>query len=186
MTTALVFLATGFEEIEAITIIDILRRGNIKVTTAALTAKTIEGAHKIRIVPDKSVDEVSTEEFDAVICPGGSPGYTNLKNTPQVIQIIKNAYNQNKVVAAICAAPAVLSDAGILQNKNCTIYPGMENELTKGRGIPKPDNIVVDSNIVTSKGPATALAFSLKLVEILKGKQVAESVTRKVLANDDI
>ena len=184
MIKALVFIATGFEEIEAITIIDILRRGNINVTLAGLTSNPIDGAHKIRIVPDKSVDEVSAKEFDAIICPGGSPGYTNLRNTIQVIQIIKNAYNLNKLVAAICAAPAVLSDAGILQNKNCTIYPGMEKELTKGGGFPKSDNVVVDGNIVTSKGPATALAFSLKLVEILAGKQVAESVTRKVLAND--
>jgi 4-methyl-5(b-hydroxyethyl)-thiazole monophosphate biosynthesis len=184
LTKALVFLANGFEEIEAVTITDILRRGNIKVTIAGLTPNPIYGAHKIRIISDISVDEVSANEFDAIICPGGSPGYSNLRSNSKVIQIITNAYNQKKLVAAICAAPAVLSDAGILQNKNCTIYPGMENELTKGGGFPKPDNVVVDGNIVTSKGPATALAFSLKLVEILEGKQVAESVTRKVLAND--
>jgi protein deglycase len=183
VTKALVFLATGFEEIEAVTIIDILRRADITVTTAGLTSNPIEGAHKVKIVADKSVDEMFAHEFDAIICPGGSPGYKNLRRDPRVIQIIKNAHKQNKLVAAICAAPAVLSDAAILENKNCTIYPGMENELIKGGGIPNPDNVVVDGNIVTSKGPATALEFAITLVELLAGKQVADSVCRKVLAN---
>jgi len=183
LTKALVFLATGFEEIEAVTIIDVLRRGNIQVTTVGLNSNPVEGAHNVKIVADKSVDEIFAQEFDAIICPGGSPGYKNLRKDSRVIQIIKNAYNQNKLVAAICAAPAVLSDAAILENKNCTIYPGMENELINGGGKPKADNVVVDGKAVTSKGPATALEFSLKLVEILAGKDVAQSVSKKVLAN---
>jgi 4-methyl-5(b-hydroxyethyl)-thiazole monophosphate biosynthesis len=181
---ALVFLATGFEEIEAVTIVDILRRGSIEVTTAGLTPAPIEGAHKLKIFCDKSVDEISGQEFDAIICPGGAPGYKNLRKDSRVIRIIKNAYEQKKVVAAICAAPAVLSDAGILENKKCTIYPGMEDELIKGKGTPKPENVVVDGKIITSKGPATALEFALKLVEILAGKQVAEVVSKKTLAKD--
>ena len=184
MTKALVLLATGFEEIEAVTIVDILRRGNITVTTAGFKPNSTQGAHKIKIIPDKSVDEVSANEFDAIICPGGSPGYINLRKDSRIIQIIKNAYNQNKLVAAICAAPAVLSDARILEDKNCTIYPGMENELIKGGGNPKPDNVVVDGNIITSKGPATALEFALKLVEMLEGKQVVDSVSKKLLAKN--
>ncbi|WNZ29133.1 MAG: DJ-1/PfpI family protein [Candidatus Bathyarchaeota archaeon] len=183
MIKALVFLATGFEEIEAVTIVDILRRGNIAVTTAGITPNPIEGAHKLKIIPDKYVEEIFAQEFDAIICPGGAPGYKNLRIDSRVIHIIKNAYNQNKLVAAICAAPAVLSDAGILENKKCTIYPGMENELIKGKGKPKPDNVVVDGRIVTSKGPATALEFALKLVEMLSGKHVADSVAKQVLAN---
>ncbi len=183
MTKALIFLANGFEEIEAVTIVDILRRANITVTTAGLTSNHIQGAHQLKIIPDKSVNEIFPQEFDAIICPGGSPGYKNLRKDPRVIQIIKNAYKQNKLIAAICAAPAVLSDAGILENKNCTIYPGMENELTRGGGKPKADNVVVDGKVVTSKGPATALEFALKLVEILAGKEVSESVSKKVLAN---
>jgi len=180
---ALVFLATGFEEIEAVTIVDILRRGNIKVTTAGLTPNPIEGAHKLKIFSDKSVDEISGQEFDAIICPGGAPGYKNFRKDSRVIRIIKNAYDQNKVVAAICAAPAVLSDAEILENKKCTIYPGTEDELIKGKGTPKSEKVVVDGNIITSKGPATALEFALKIVEVLAGKQVADAVKRKVLAN---
>jgi 4-methyl-5(b-hydroxyethyl)-thiazole monophosphate biosynthesis len=183
MVKALVFLATGFEEIEAITIVDVLRRAGVDVTVAGLTPNVVEGAHEIKIVPDKPIDEVAMEDFDAVICPGGSPGYKNLRKDPRVIDIIKKAFDSNKLVAAICAAPAVLSDAGVLEGKACTIYPGMENELRKGGGKPKMDMVVVDGNIVTSRGPATALPFALKLAEKLAGKQVAENVSKKTLAN---
>ena len=182
MKKALVFLANGFEEIEAVTIIDVLRRANISVTVAGLTSNPIEGAHKLRIIPEKAVNEVSAQEFDTVICPGGSPGYKNLRKDSQVIQIIKNAFESNKLVAAICASPAVLADAGVLKWKYCTIFPGMENELLKGGGKPSQDDVVVDGNVVTSKGPATALLFALKLVELLEGKNVADPVANRLLA----
>jgi len=182
MTKALVFLATGFEEIEAITIVDVLRRAGVDVTVAGLTPNVVEGAHGVKIVPDKPIDDVKIDDFDAVVVPGGNPGYKNLRKDPRVIDIIKEAFDSNKLVAAICAAPAVLSDAGVLEGKACTIYPGMENELRKGGGKPKMDMVVVDGNIVTSRGPATALPFALKLAEKLVGKQVAENVSKKTLA----
>ena len=183
MAKALVFLATGFEEIETVTIVDVLRRAGIDVTVAGLTFNVIEGAHEIKMVPDKSIDDVKVENFDAVVVPGGSPGYKNLKEDPRVIDIVKEAFKSDKIVAAICAAPAVLSDAGILNGKRCTIYPGMEDELEKGGGIPKQDIVVVDCNIITSKGPATALPFALKIAEKLAGKQIAKAVREKTLAN---
>jgi 4-methyl-5(b-hydroxyethyl)-thiazole monophosphate biosynthesis len=183
LAKALVFLASGFEEIETVTIVDVLRRAGIDVTVAGLTPNVIEGKHGMRIVPDKSIDDVSVDDFDAVAVPGGNPGYKNLRKDPRVINIIKKAFNSNKLVAAICAGPTVLSDAGILKGKACTIYPGMEDELRKGRGKPKQDMIVVDGNIITSRGPATALPFALKLAEKLAGKQVAEAVSKKMLAN---
>ncbi len=183
LAKALVFLATGFEEIETVTIVDVLRRADVDVTVAGLTPNVVEGAHKMNIVPDKAIDDVSVEDFDAIVVPGGNPGYKNLRNDPRVIEIVKKAFDSNKLVAAICAAPAVLSDAGILKGKACTIYPGMENELRKGGGEPKEDMVVVDSNIITSRGPATALPFALKLAEKLAGKQVTESVSKKTLAN---
>ncbi len=183
MAKALVFLATGFEEIETITIVDVLRRAGIDVTVAGLTFNVIEGAHEIKMVPDKSIDDVKVENFNAVVVPGGSPGYKNLREDPRVINIIEEAFKSDKIVAAICAAPAVLSDAGILNGKSCTIYPGMEDELKKGGGIPKQDIVVVDGNIITSRGPATALPFSLKIAEKLAGKQVADVVREKTLAN---
>jgi 4-methyl-5(b-hydroxyethyl)-thiazole monophosphate biosynthesis len=183
MAKALVILATGFEEIETVTIIDILRRAGVNVTIAGLTPTVLEGAHSIKIVPDKFIDNMKIEDFDAVVIPGGNPGYKNLRKDPRVIKLIKNAFKSNKIVAAICAAPAVLSDAGILNGKNSTIYPGMENEIEKGGGIPKQDIVVVDGKIITSRGPATALPFALKLAEKLAGEQIAETVKEKTIAN---
>jgi 4-methyl-5(b-hydroxyethyl)-thiazole monophosphate biosynthesis len=183
MAKALVFLATGFEEIETVTIVDILRRADVDVTVAGLKPNVIEGAHGIKIVPDKTIDDVAVEDFDAVIAPGGNPGYKNLRKDPRVIAMVKRAFKSNKLVAAICAGPTVLSDAGILKGKACTIYPGMDQELEKGGGKPKHDIVVVDGNIITSRGPATALPFALKLAEKLAGKQAAEAVSKKALAN---
>jgi 4-methyl-5(b-hydroxyethyl)-thiazole monophosphate biosynthesis len=180
---ALVFLAPGFEEIEASTIVDILRRCGVEVTTAGLKPDVVEGAHGMKIIPDKSIDEVTVKDFDAVICPGGAPGYENLRKDQRVLRMVKEAFDSNKLVAAVCASPAVLSDAGILKGKNCTIYPGMEEELRKGGGKPKKDLVVIDKNIVTSRGPATALPFALKLAEKLAGKDVAGRVRKETLAN---
>jgi len=183
MAKALVFLAAGFEEIETVTIVDILRRAGVDVTIAGLKPNTVEGAHGIKVAPDKNIDDVAAEDFDAVVVPGGNPGYKNLRKDPQVIDIVKKAFNSNKLVAAICAGPTVLSDAGILKGKACTIYPGMDQELEAGGGKPKHDIVVVDGNIITSRGPATALPFALKLAEKLAGKQIAEAVSKKTLAN---
>ena len=183
MAKALVFLAIGFEEIETVTIVDVLRRAGVDVTVVGLTSNVIEGAHAIKIIPDKTIDEVKVDWFDAVIVPGGNPGYKNLRKDSRVIDIVKEAFKSNKIVAAICAAPAILSDAGVLEGKACTIYPGMENELENGGGKPKQDMVVVDGNIITSRGPATALPFALKLAEKLAGKQVAEAVSKKTMAN---
>jgi len=183
MARALVFLASGFEEIETVTVVDVLRRAGVDVTVAGLKPNVTEGKHGMRIVPDKSIDDVKVEDFDAFVVPGGNPGYKNLRKDPRVIDIVKKAFNSNKLVAAICAGPTVLSDAGILEGKACTIYPGMDEELEAGGGKPKHDMVVVDGNIITSRGPATALLFALKLAEKLAGKQVAEAVSKKTLAN---
>ena len=162
---------------------DVLRRADVDVTVAGLTPNVVEGKHGMRIVPDKSIDDVSVEDFDAFVVPGGNPGYKNLRNDQRVIAMVKKAFDSKKLVAAICAGPAVLSDAGTLEGKACTIYPGMEDELRKGGGKPKMDMVVVDGNIVTSRGPATALPFALKLAEKLAGKQIAEAVSKKTMAN---
>jgi 4-methyl-5(b-hydroxyethyl)-thiazole monophosphate biosynthesis len=183
MAKALVFLATGFEEIETVTAVDILRRAGVDVTVAGLTPNVTEGKHGMKVTPDASIDDVHVEDFDAVVVPGGNPGYKNLRKDPRVIDIVKKAFNSNKIVAAICAGPTVLSDAGILEGKACTIYPGMDQELVAGGGKPKHDIVVVDGNIITSRGPATALPFALKLAEKLAGKQAAEAVSKKTLAN---
>ncbi len=181
---ALVFLASGFEEIEALTIVDILRRCHIETVLVGLKTGLVEGAHGIKVMPDKFIDEVEMDEFGAIICPGGSPGFKNLRENARVIKIVQMAHAQNKIVAAICAAPTVLSDAGVIRGKMCTIYPGMENELMKGGGkLREGDLVVVDENVVTSMGPATAIVFTLKLAEMLVEKKVVEEITKNLLAD---
>ena len=184
LTKALVLLAPGFEEIEAFSIVDVLRRCHIKVIMAGLKHDVVDGAHGIKVISDKSIDEISAKDFDAVVCPGGSPGFENLRKDQRVIRIVKEAFELNKVVAAICGAPTVLSDAGIIRGKACTIYPGMEDELLRGGGRPKKEDlVVVDGNVITSKGPATAIAFALKLAEKLVDKKVVEDVKKRTLAD---
>ncbi len=183
MTKALVLLASGFEEIEASTIVDVLRRSGVDVTVTALVQGLVEGSHGMRFASDTTIDKVAATDFDAVVCPGGAPGYLNLRNDPKVIAIIREAFSSNRLVAAICAAPAVLSAAGILRGKNCTIYPGMEKELELGGGIVRKKMVVVDGNVVTSRGPATSLAFALKLAEKLAGEETASGVGTRMLAD---
>lgn len=183
MVSALVLLASGFEEIEALTVIDVLRRCNIKVVVAGLSAEPTAGAHDVRVIPDTSIDKVRVEDYDAIICPGGNPGYVNLRKNATVLSMVKTAFAMGKLVAAICAAPAVLADAGILKGKKCTIYPGMESELERGGGKVQRDLVVEDGNVITSQGPATALPFAFKVAERLVGKAVVEVVKERTLAN---
>ena len=183
MTNAVIFLAKGFEEIEAVTVIDILRRADINVIIAGLSPGNVEGGHSIMIIPDTTIDDLDINNFDALIIPGGNPGYKNLRNDSRVIALIKKASESGKIIAAICAAPSVLTYAGVLGGKNCTIYPGMEKELEQGGSNPKQDLVVIDDNIITSRGPATALHFALAIVEKLVGKQITESVRKNTLMN---
>lgn len=183
MVSALVLLAPGFEEIEATTVIDVLRRCNVKVVVAGLSLELITGAHDIRIAADTAIDRVKAENYDAIICPGGNPGYINLRKNPTVLSLVRQAFASGKLVAAICAAPAVLADAGILKGKKCTIYPGMEGELERGGGKVQRDLVVEDGNVITSQGPATALHFAFRVAERLAGKSVVEEVKERMLAN---
>ncbi|UCC58116.1 MAG: DJ-1/PfpI family protein [Candidatus Bathyarchaeum sp.] len=181
MAEALVLLAPGFEEIETVAVIDVLRRSGITVTIAGLLPDMVEGAHGIKIIPDKAIEKVQMKDFDALVVPGGNPGYKNLRRDERVLEMIKDASDSGKLVAAICAAPAVLSDAGVLKNRKCTIYPGMESEVENGGGEFLEDSVVVDGNLITSRGPATALHFALKIAERLVGKEIAEAVRKKTL-----
>jgi 4-methyl-5(b-hydroxyethyl)-thiazole monophosphate biosynthesis len=183
LAKALVLLAPGFEEIEASTIVDVLRRCGVEVTVAGLAPDSVEGSHCIKFLPEDTIDKVVTKNFDALILPGGNPGYENLRKDQRVINMIKDAFDSDKLVAAICASPAVLSDAGVLHGKECTIYPGMEDELKRGGGEPKAEMVVEDGNVITSRGPATALPFTIKIAEKLVGKIVAEKVREQTLAN---
>ncbi len=181
MINTAVLFAPGFEEIEGLTIVDILRRANIDTTMIGVTGKEITGAHDVTIKTDKTLDQLSIDEIHALILPGGSPGFINLQQNPTVLSLIQEAHQKKKMVAAICASPSVLATAGILAQKKTTIYPGMEEEIAKVGGILVDNLVVVDDNIVTSKGPATTMLFALKLVELLKDKETSNEVKKKLL-----
>jgi protein deglycase len=166
-----VLFADGFEELEAFTIVDILRRANVDVTTVGLNSTVVEGAHKIKFMADKKITDVNTDSFDGVILPGG-PGYKNLANSSLVLKILKKFDNDKKYIGAICAAPVALAKAGVLDDKVATIYPGMESEIPK----PRDAKIIVAHNVITAKSPGMSIEFSLKLVELFASKAAANKV----------
>lgn len=164
----LIPLAEGFEEIEAITIIDILRRANLEVITASLTDNLeVKGGHNIKVKADTILDKVINEDFDAISLAGGMGGMNNLKNDKRIIEKIKKMYNDKKLVSAVCASPIVLGEAKVLNGKY-TCYPSCENSINMGEYQDK-DLAVVDKNVITSKGPATSIIFALEIVKYLTG-----------------
>jgi 4-methyl-5(b-hydroxyethyl)-thiazole monophosphate biosynthesis len=175
---ALVPLAEGFEEIEAVTIIDVLRRGGVTVTTAALTRSPVRGSHGIALECDAELDAVAARDFDAVVLPGGMPGAKNLKEDARVRDLLRRTAERKKVVAAICAGPIALEAAGLLEGKRATSYPG--HDLPSAKRVDEP--VVTDGNVVTSRGPGTALEFALALVARLAGADTAARLRSALLA----
>jgi 4-methyl-5(b-hydroxyethyl)-thiazole monophosphate biosynthesis len=177
MAKAALFVIDGFEETEAVTTVDILRRGEVEVTTVSLTGKEIvNGKHGMAIHADTTFEKARDEAFDMLVIPGGTTVYTNHEG---LLDMVRRYDGEKKYLAAICAAPAVFGKAGILRGKKAVCYPGMESWL-EGAVIGE-DIVVTDGHITTSKGPATAMFFALTLVEILKGKDVAKTVGDKFL-----
>jgi protein deglycase len=181
MVNTAVLFAPGFEEVEGLTVVDILRRANINTSIIGVEGKKVTGAHNITVISDKTLDDVTIDKLDAIILPGGAPGFINLQNNKTVLSMIKEAYEKKKIVAAICASPSVLATAGIIEGKKVTIYQGMEEKIKKAGGIVQDDLVVVDDTIITSKGPATTMLFALKLVELLKDKKTSDDVKDKLL-----
>jgi protein deglycase len=175
---ALVLLAEGFEEIEAVTIVDVLRRADITVTTAALGKSPVVGSHGIALVADRSLDGASVADFDAVVLPGG-PGSKQLKEDGRVLSLVRHAMSAGKTVAALCAAPIALEAAGVLAGRRATSYPG--HELPSANY--SEERVVVDGNLITSRGPGTALEFSLALVEKLAGADAKQRVAHAMLVS---
>ena len=178
----LAILAEGFEEVEAVTPIDILRRAGVEVTVASWNAnKTVKGAHRIVVVADKILAEVKGE-FDALVLHGGIPGAPNLASVPAVNNLIRAYFKSGKIVAAICASPAVvLNPTGILKGKKATCFPGCEKDFGKEVTFVK-DSVVVDGNIITSRGLGTAHAFALAIVGQLLGSSEAKKMAERTLA----
>lgn len=170
MKKVAVLLADGFEEIEALTIVDVLRRAKITCDMISISNEIVCGAHNIEVKSDKLLDE-SIEDYDMVVLPGGLPGADNLAKNEIVLEVIKKFNNdKNKYVAAICASPAiVLPKAGIEEDKYITSYPDEEYEKMLEKANYVDELVVVDNNLITSRGPATTMLFAYKLVDILGG-----------------
>jgi len=172
-------LAAGFEEIEAITVIDILRRAGIETTVAGLEGELVQGSHQLQIKCDTILDRIDQREYSHLVLPGGQPGARNLGNDQRVLELVAGFYRHNKVVAAICAAPTVLQTAGILAGRRITSYPAERRNFTAVDY--SEDNVVCDGNIITSRGVGTAIDFALALVENIKGQEVRRTVAEKIL-----
>lgn len=166
MAKVAVMLADGFEEIEALTPVDVLRRANIECDMVGLTAQQVTGSHGIAVLADKVFDG-DLSSYDMVVLPGGLPGSTNLRDHAELIEQLQVQAEAGKYVAAICAAPIVLEQAGLLDGKNYTCFPGQEEEIAHGNH--QTEVVVVDGRLVTSRGAGTALAFSYQLVDLLGG-----------------
>jgi len=187
MATVLVPLAEGFEEIEAATIVDVLRRGGVEVTTASLGDRTVKGAHALPFVADATLDAVLAEKprFDAVVLPGGMPGAANLRDDPRVLRALAQVVERGGTAAAICAAPIALEAAGLLAGRKATAYPGFRERLTSA-ALRSDAPVVVDGPVVTSAGPGTALEFALALVERLVSHEKAEELRGGMLVAPNI
>lgn len=174
MKSALVLFAEGSEELEAVSIVNILRRAGIAVTLAGLTAGTLKGARGISITPDATLDAVLHDNFDMLVLPGGQPGTRHLKADARVLQLVRQMAQQHKYVAAICAAPSVLAAAGLLDGKPATCYPGCLDDFP--HVLLQTAAIVEDGPLITSRGPGTAMDFALLLAERLAGKARRDEV----------
>ncbi len=170
------FLAEGFEEMEALAPTDILRRAGLEVKTVGVTGKTVTGSHKISVTADIIADSVRYDDMDMVILPGGLPGTNHLEDSELVKRAVAYCFNNDKYIAAICAAPRILGNLGILDGKKATCYPGNESALIKGGANHVEDSVVVDGKIITGKGAGVAVKFALKIVEELVSKETADKL----------
>ena len=175
-----VFLAEGFEEIEGLAVVDLLRRAGIEVVTVSIMGqKEIYGSHKIGVLADALFEEVDFAELDGVVLPGGMPGTTNLGSHAGVNDTAKAFAAEGKLVAAICEAPSVLGQAGILEGKKAACYPGFEDKLTGADVV--YEEVAEAGNIITSRGMGTAIPFGLSLVSYLATEQKAQELAKSII-----
>ncbi|XZK75742.1 DJ-1 family glyoxalase III [Clostridium perfringens] len=183
MKKVLVFLAEGFETIEALSVVDVCNRAKVTCHACSLTEnRTVNSAYGTMVLCDKLISDNDLETYDAIVLPGGMPGSTNLRDNEKVQSLIKKYNKENKIVAAICAAPIALAKAGVIEGKKVTSYPGFKEELGNVNYV-EEDTVVVDGNIITSRGPATALVFGLEILKKLGYEKEAEEIREGMLIN---
>ncbi len=176
MATVLVPLAQGVEELEAVTVIDLLRRAGIEVVTAGLDAGPVKGSRGTVLLPDVALEQALNRDYDMIVLPGGQPGATHLEQDARVVGLIKKMSNEGRYTAAICAAPRVLAGAGVLDGKQATSFPGALDPARWPRIHQENRAVVTDGRIVTSRGPGTAMDFALELIGLLSGKETRDRV----------
>lgn len=188
MKKVVVFLADGFEEVEAVTPIDFLRRAGINVTTVGIGKDDIEGAHNILVKSDMKLADLLkqdniADEYDGLIFPGGMPGAENIAAERDILELVDDFNARKKLIAAICASPGViLAKTGALNGKKATSYPGFEAMFGKTT-VAEDKRVVVDGNLVTSRGPGTAAEFAVELIRILSDENTAEDIKNGTLQN---
>jgi 4-methyl-5(b-hydroxyethyl)-thiazole monophosphate biosynthesis len=180
MSRVLVPLARGFEEIEAITVIDLLRRAGIEVHTASLDGPQVTGSHGITVTADIALDAARADDYGMIVLPGGMPGADHLKRDARVISLLRRFAADGRYTAAICAAPGVLAHAGLLEGRAATSFPGFLSEESAPGIRLRTDSVVIDGTVATSRGPGTAMEFGLALIELLEGPAAREQVQSRL------
>ena len=175
-----IFMADGCEEIEGLTVVDLVRRAGIEIEMISVSGeKTVTGSHKIAFQTDVSKADADFASYDGIVLPGGMPGTTHLMEDDTVNRVIKEFATSGKLVAAICAAPSVLGNAGLLEGKKATCYPGVESKLTGADFVTDP--VAKDGNIITSRGLGTAIEFAAEIVAYLLDENVAKSLKESIV-----
>lgn len=175
-----VLLGTGFEEMEAIAPIDLLRRAGVQVLTVGINGKTIYGSHNIGIEADITIDQMDLTDLEMIVLPGGLGGVASIRACKEAMDAVRFAFENNKFTAAICAGPTVLADLGITDGKNATCYPGCESGM--GSAVMAADKACVrDGNVITGTSAGCAVPFALALIAALKGEEAADTVARQIV-----
>lgn len=175
-----IFFADGFEEIEALAPVDILRRAGLTVSMVGVTGKVVMGSHNIPVTMDQELSEVDPQQAQAIILPGGALGTENLEKSAGVQAAIDHCVKEGKLIAAICAAPSVLAHKGLLSGKTATAYPSFQKHLTEGGAVVSEDYVCHDGNIITARGMGVANDFSFEIVKTLVGGEMAEKVREEI------
>lgn len=174
------FLTNGFEELEALAPVDLMRRANIEVNTISINQeKEVVSSRKITVLADKIIKDVNFDEYEMVVLPGG-PGTKNYFESKEVLEIVKK-FAENKKVGAICAAPTVLASLGILEDRRAICFPACEPDLEQGKAILTREAVVKDGNIITSRGAGTAIDFGLALIKELLGEEISEKIGKEIV-----
>lgn len=183
MKKAGIFFAEGFEEIEALTVVDLLRRAGIEAVCVSVENKEqVTGSHSITVAMDTGIDKLDFDSLDIIVCPGGMPGTKGLEKCTKLTDKIKEFYESGKLIAAICAAPMIFGHLGLVKGRKACIYPDMDNELIGAEVV--YDKVIKSDNVITSRGMGTAIAFGLEIVASLLDRKTADDLGAKIVYSE--